>query len=103
MIYRFHSGSTAWLIQRISGVVIALFLILHLLDRSQRFSLEIPGLVSLITDQAGRLTLLALIIGHGLNGLRLIVIESGLPTRLHKPALFVALFSGILLFYAGGA
>ncbi|MFA5353980.1 MAG: hypothetical protein WC291_07110 [Thermodesulfovibrionales bacterium] len=101
MRYQWRTGSAAWLSQRISGVILGFFIVMHIADRSHRLSLHVPGLISFITGTSGRLLLLALVIMHGLNGIRIILIESGLPTSLQKPAFLLALSIGTALFIAG--
>ncbi len=76
-------GLWAWLLQRAAAVALAVVIVLHLRNPFVR------------SVQA---TVLALVLLHGLLGVRAIVLDLGLPVRLHR-ALFVgALVLGVVLF-----
>jgi succinate dehydrogenase / fumarate reductase cytochrome b subunit len=105
MRYRFQTGSFAWLIHRLTGIALTLYIFLHLYVLSSlrdpvyyeavMKTMRIPFLRLL---EAG---LLGLVIGHGFNGIRLTLIDLGISTRLQKPLFWVSFVVGALLFILG--
>ncbi len=76
-------GLWAWLLQRAAAVALVVVIVLHLRNPFLR------------PVQA---TLLALVLLHGLLGLRAILLDLGLPVRLHRALFAVALILGVALF-----
>ena len=76
-------GLWAWLIQRAAAVALVVVIVLHLRNPFVR------------PVQAVLLTLVLL---HGLLGLRAILLDLGLPVRLHRALFAGALLLGVLLF-----
>ena len=76
-------GLWAWLIQRAAAVALVAVIVLHLRNPFLR------------PVQA---TLLALVLLHGLLGLRAILLDLGLPVRLHRALFAAALILGVALF-----
>ena len=76
-------GLWAWLLQRAAAVALVVVIVLHLRNPFLR------------PVQA---TLLALVLLHGLLGLRAILLDFGLPVRLHRALFAAALILGIALF-----
>lgn len=77
-------GLWAWLIQRAAALALVVVIVLHLRNPFVR------------PVQA---VLLALVLLHGLLGLRAILLDLGLPVRLHRALFAGALLLGILLFF----
>jgi succinate dehydrogenase / fumarate reductase cytochrome b subunit len=102
--YRGREGYWAWLLHRVSGVAIILFLFLHVLDTSLiGFGPEAyETFVALYRAPAFRVMEVALggaVLYHGINGIRVIVIDFiDSATRIQKQmwyavwALFLVLF-----------
>jgi succinate dehydrogenase cytochrome b subunit len=105
MRYRTHTGSFAWVIQRVTGVILTLYIFLHLyvLSYLKDPVLYAPMLKALLSPlvRVSEAGLLGLVIGHGLNGFRLTVIDLGAPTRLQKKLFYAAFILGAALFIAG--
>jgi succinate dehydrogenase hydrophobic anchor subunit len=76
-------GLWAWLLQRAAAVALVVVIGLHLRNPFLR------------PVQA---TLLALVLLHGLLGLRAILLDLGLPVRLHRALFAAALILGVALF-----
>jgi len=76
-------GLWAWLVQRAAAVALVVVIGLHLRNPFLR------------PVQA---TLLALVLLHGLLGLRAILLDLGLPVALHRVLLAAALILGVALF-----
>jgi succinate dehydrogenase / fumarate reductase cytochrome b subunit len=107
MRYRLHAGSFAWLIQRLTGIVLTLYLFLHLYVLS---SLKDPtyytSMMKLMRSplvRIGDAGLLGLVMGHACNGFRLTLIDLGVPTALQKKLFYAAFVIGALIFIAGSA
>ncbi len=93
-LYRGHEGMWSWVGHRVTGVVIFLFLLVHVLDTSLvRVS---PGAYDAIMGTyknplmaLGETALVAAIVFHAFNGLRLILVDfwkSG--TKYHRQMLW---------------
>ncbi|MBI3455217.1 MAG: succinate dehydrogenase [Candidatus Rokubacteria bacterium] len=78
-----RAGLWAWLLQRAAAVALVVVIALHLRNPFAR------------PVQA---TLLALVLLHGLLGLRAILLDLGLPVRLHRALFAGALLLGVALF-----
>ena len=80
MLYRGQPGQWAWLLHRVSGVAVALFLFVHILDTALvGFG---PGVYNFVVGIYARPTirilevlLMGAVLYHGGNGLRLIAID----------------------------
>jgi succinate dehydrogenase hydrophobic anchor subunit len=77
------AGLWAWLVQRAAAVLLVGVIALHLRDPFVR---PVQGL------------LLGLVLLHGLLGLRAILLDLGVPARLQRALLAVALLAGAVLF-----
>ena len=80
-----RAGMWAWLLQRAAALALVVVIVLHLRN---------PFLRSL------QAWLLALVLLHGLLGLRAILLDFGLPVRLHRALFAGALLLGLALFLA---
>jgi succinate dehydrogenase hydrophobic anchor subunit len=78
-----RAGLWAWLLQRAAALALVVVIVLHLRNPFVR------------PVQA---TLLALVLLHGLLGLRAILLDFGLPVRFHRALLAAALALAVLLF-----
>jgi succinate dehydrogenase hydrophobic anchor subunit len=78
-----RAGLWAWLLQRAAALALVVVIVLHLRNPFVR------------PVQA---TLLALVLLHGLLGLRAIQLDFGLPVRFHRALLAAALALAVLLF-----
>lgn len=101
MRYKLHTGSTAWLIHRITGVMLALFIFFHFYALSPKAPVRFESLITAMNHPVSSVLLLGLVISHGLLGLRLMLIDMGAGARIHKPLFWLAALSGILLFILG--
>jgi succinate dehydrogenase / fumarate reductase cytochrome b subunit len=111
--YKWGAGLIAWMVHRFTGIALTLYIFVHLyvlssLRDPERFE-SMMGLMQNPLVKLGELGLLALVAAHALNGVRVTLLEFGMPTRLHKPAailgaagLAVLLMTGLLVFFGGG-
>jgi len=102
--YRGREGYWAWLLHRVSGVAIILFLFLHVLDTSlvgfgpQAYE----SFVFLYRAPAFRVLEVALagaVLYHGINGIRIIIIDFiSDATRIQRQLWYVVWASFVVLF-----
>jgi len=105
MRYRLQTGSFAWIVHRVTGIALALYLCVHLLVLSslrdpQRYEL----LMNLMKDPSVRLaevSLLFLVIAHTLNGVRVMLHEAGMPTRFRNVVFYTICVIGVAAFILG--
>ncbi len=106
MRYKLRTGSFAWLTHRLTGIVLALYIFLHLyvlahLKDPARYASIMKVMQSPLVklSEAG---LLALVIAHAFNGLRLTLLDLGMPTGLHKRVFWSAFAIGAAITVLGG-
>lgn len=101
-------GMWSWLLQRVTGVLLVFYLFLHL------YVLHFAGEGATTFDAiAARLrtpffkffdlTLLALVIFHGLNGVRAVLIDFGLSAGAQRIVFWVLMALGFAMFLAGAS
>lgn len=102
-LYRGREGMWSWVLHRITGVAIYFFLLVHILDTSLvRLSPEAYNAVINTYKTPimglGEIGLVAAIGLHGLNGLRIILIDFwGWGTRHQKAMFYIVIVLWILL------
>jgi len=94
--YAWHSGTLAWLFHRISGAALTFYLVLHIwvTHHVGKSPEEFDALMKLFTTplfKIGEIGILAAIIYHGLNGVRVILVDLGIGVR-HQEKMFLAVF-----------
>lgn len=104
--YRLHTGSLAWIIHRVTGILLFLYIFLHLYEISQLKDPERYKEIILTMNhpviKLGELGLLGLVLTHGLNGLRLTLIDLGVSTRFHKIIFWSLACIGLIILTIGG-
>jgi len=103
--YRGREGQIAFLLHRLSGLGTLLFLALHIVDTS--FVFLAPALYSEVLDlyrspliMLGEIVLVAAVIYHGVNGLRIAVFDlfpRFWQPQYEKPAVYGALVAAFVL------
>ncbi len=105
MRYRLQTGSFAWIIHRLTGIALTLYIFLHLYVLSSlRDPVRYEALIKATKSPLVRLMeagLLALVIGHALNGFRLTLIDMGVSTRMQKLLFWSAFVLGSFLLIIG--
>ncbi|MDA8174331.1 MAG: hypothetical protein M0018_07050 [Nitrospiraceae bacterium] len=101
MRYRLTTGFFAFILNRLSGVILAVFLIphffsLYFIGDAARYE-AIRDFYNTPVMRFSELALLGIVLAHGLNGIRLILLEAGAPTRLQKVFFWTALSAGALI------
>jgi succinate dehydrogenase / fumarate reductase cytochrome b subunit len=80
--YRWHLGFIAWLLHRLTGLVLVFYLFLHLyvLHNLARGPGRFDWVMSLVQNPAARFLewcLLAVVVYHSVNGLRIVFLDYG--------------------------
>jgi len=98
MRYRWQTGAMAWLIHRITGAVVGLYLLLHILGQ---FGMKYGGLERLrdfISAKVVVVALLACLVYHTLNGVRELIIDFGNGALYHKKLFWVMMIIGLVIY-----
>lgn len=105
MRYKLQPGSFAWIIHRISGVALTIYVVFHLYFFSGLKDPVIFESLKKLVDNPflkfGEAGLLLLVIAHAFNGIRLILLDMGVPTQLQKTLFFIAALTGGMIFLIG--
>jgi succinate dehydrogenase / fumarate reductase cytochrome b subunit len=105
-VYRGHEGMWSWVLHRITGVAIFFFLLVHIMDTALiRVSPQVyDGVIDTYKNPImglGELALVAAVVFHAFNGLRIIVIDAWAFGTRHQRGLFWAVIVLWLLVMAG--
>lgn len=106
MRYRWQLGFWAFLLMRISGVVLGLYLILHLwvlnhlLEGPAAFD-EIMKTVQTPLFKFFEVALLGAVLYHASNGVRVVWVDFGSGAKTHKAWFWAMVSLGVVLLIAG--
>lgn len=105
--YRGGVGMLAWLLHRLSGLALSAYLLLHIYDlrAAQRGAQAFDEALAVFQTPFWKvmdLLLLAAVLYHGLNGLRLLAFDAGWGIRNQRQLFWIALVVtiGVLFFSA---
>lgn len=102
LAYKRHSGSWAWMLHRVSGVALTVYLFVHILalrgltQGMQAFNDEMATFTQPVFKFA-EWALFAFVIFHSMNGIRIATVDLGNGSRYHKFTLRIVYFIGITL------
>lgn len=98
------AGMWSWLLQRITGLLLVTYLLIHLWGNHFRFIIRTPldPVFNFILSDNFLLILLVLILYHGFNGLRSVAIDLGGGLRLQRWVFWVLMALGAGLLYVVG-
>ena len=107
-VYRGHEGMWSWVLHRITGVAIFFFLLVHVLDTALvRVSPQTyNGVIDTYKQPImglGELVLVAAIVFHAFNGLRIILIDFWSVGTKHQRAMFWIVIALWVVLMAGFA
>ena len=102
MRYRWQTGATAWLIHRITGVAVGIYLLLHILAQfGMKYDQKgLEGVRDFLNTKALVVILLALVIYHALNGIRELIVDFGTGALYHKKLFWVMMAIGVVVYVA---
>ena len=101
--YKFHTGMVAWAMHRITGVGIVIFLCIHIWSIShlgggpEEFNAAM-ALYSTPLFKVCEFLLLATILIHAMNGLRIVWVDFFSGAKYHKKLFWGAMASAALIF-----
>lgn len=105
--YRWFTGSFAWILHRVSGLALVLYLLLHiysvsfLAQGSEAFNAVMKAYAS-PAFKIGEVLVWAAFLYHALNGLRVVWMDLGKGSLFHKK-LFAGVFVLTALLFVAGA
>jgi len=97
--YRKHTGMVAWLLHRITGVIVGLYLIFHILAKSG----VAAWFTSFTANPAARVLVLIFFAYHAFNGFRIVLIDfsSGAEEGMFSKQFMVVIFLTIVVSILG--
>ena len=107
-LYRGKVGMWSWVLHRITGVAIFFFLLVHVLDTSlvridpEAFN-DVMATYKTVIIGFGELGLVAAILYHSLNGVRIILIDFWRKGAKYQNLMFWVVIGLALLLFAGFA
>lgn len=103
LFYRRHAGSWAWILHRLSGVALVLYICLHLWElhtlayaNPDRFNHHMLTFQS-IGFKFLEWSLLGVVLVHALNGIRIMVVDFFGGARYHKKLLVWLTFAFVVM------
>lgn len=106
--YRWHTGFIAWFLHRITGVLLALYLIVHIwvvrtISHGPAGFNQVMAAVQTPVFILFEVGLLGTVLYHSLNGMRLLIMDTGLGIRHQKGLFFLLIGIGMILFVIGAS
>jgi succinate dehydrogenase / fumarate reductase cytochrome b subunit len=103
MMYRWHAGYVAWLLNRITGVLITLYLVLHVwvihnLAHGPKQYKQVMDLLSSKLFMFLELGLIGVVLYHMMNGIRIVLVDFAGVVKPHKMTFWVAMGLGVILY-----
>lgn len=107
--YRLHPGYIAWLLHRITGIGLALYIfthiwVIHHISRGKEAFNQVMAVVQSPIFHLLEIGLLACVVFHGLNGIRVVLIDYGSAAEKgpHRGWVWATLIASVVLVIAGG-
>ena len=102
MRYVWQTGAMAWLLHRITGAAIGIYVVFHVLAQFG-MKYDQKGMASIsdfLTNKGVVVVLLACLIYHGLNGVRELIIDFGSGALYYKKLFWVMMIIGLVVYVA---
>ncbi|GLI53837.1 succinate dehydrogenase, cytochrome b556 subunit [Thermodesulfovibrio yellowstonii] len=105
MRYRWNTGSFAWLVHRLTGIILSLYLIAHIYVLSHlKDPVAYNNIMALMKNpviKIGELILFAIVLKHVFAGIRITLLEMGVSTKYQKPMAYVGALLVFIVWLAG--
>ncbi|MGB9892094.1 succinate dehydrogenase, cytochrome b556 subunit [Thermodesulfovibrio yellowstonii] len=105
MRYRWNTGSLAWLVHRVTGIILSLYLIAHIYVLSHlKDPVTYNNLMAFMKNpllKIGELILFAIVLKHVFAGIRITLLEMGVSTKYHKSMAYVGALLVFLIWVVG--
>jgi len=103
MMYRWHAGYVAWLLNRLTGVLISFYLVLHIwvmhhLAQGEEQYTKVMEFLSSKLFMFFELALMGVVLYHVMNGIRIVLVDLGNAVRHQKMVFWVLMGIGIALY-----
>jgi len=105
-MYRWKEGMLAWVLHRLTGLGLVLFLILHIwemheLSEGPEAFNKVIATFDTPYIKIGEVLLLGAVLYHAFNGVRVVLVDFFGGARYHRPAFFVVMIITVALFLFG--
>ena len=106
-MYRWHVGTVAWVLHRLSGLALAGYLMLHVvvihnISRGPKAFNDMMGMVQSPLFRFLEIGLLGTVLYHAFNGVRILLVDLGWGAKRHKALFCATMTIAAALFAAGG-
>ncbi|GAB5046527.1 succinate dehydrogenase, cytochrome b556 subunit [Thermodesulfovibrio sp. TK110] len=105
MRYKWNTGSIAWLIHRVTGIILTLYLVAHIYVLSHlKDPVAYNKLMALMKNpiiKIGELVLFAVVLKHVFAGLRITLLEIGVSTKYQKQMAYAGATLVAVLWFIG--
>ncbi len=104
--YRYRTGMWAFVLHRLSGFVLALYLIVHVwvvrtvANGPEGFN-SVMKLLDNPINKFLEIGLYAVVLFHSLNGIRILIVDTGKGSTIHKKLFWILMAVGIVFFILG--
>lgn len=105
MRYRWNTGSLAWLVHRVTGIILTFYLIAHIYVLSH---LKDPESYIKLMDtmknpilKIGELILFAIVLKHIFAGIRISLLEMGISTKYQKQMTYAGALLVAIIWFIG--
>ena len=103
MMYRWHAGYVAWLLNRITGILITFYLVMHiwvihhLAHGPESYSkvMEFLGSKFFMLMELG---IIGVVLYHMMNGVRIVLVDFGNAVWHHKAVFWALMAIGVVLY-----
>ncbi len=103
MQYRWHTGYVAWLLNRITGILVIAYLVAHVwvthhLAEGPRSYGAVMKVLSSPFFSLLEIGLIGVVLYHACNGVRVILVDFGRGAVTHKRLLWATMAVGVVIF-----
>jgi len=96
--WAYGTGMWAWLLQRVTGVLLVFYLFIHIV---WAHGIETPFDFMFVDFKTAILILLLLVLPHALNGFRVFAIDFGIGEKMQKILFWALVLIGFLVIIWG--
>ncbi|MCK4412995.1 MAG: succinate dehydrogenase, cytochrome b556 subunit [Candidatus Eisenbacteria sp.] len=103
MRYRWHAGYVAWLLNRITGILITFYLVMHIwvihhLAHGPEQYKQVMDFLSSKLFVFFELGIIGVVLYHMMNGIRIVLVDFGNSVTNHKTIFWVLMAIGVVLY-----
>lgn len=103
MMYRWHAGYVAWLLNRITGILITFYLVAHIwvihhLAHGRESYTQVMNFLDQKIFMFFEIALIGTVIYHMMNGIRIVLVDFAGAVKYHKQLFWVLMCIGVILY-----